>query len=434
MNVAQVPWYYRSVIAVATPLYRLFVYKKSGKLPTYRREVDERFGHKYLPVPVGQKGLIWCHAVSLGEINTAYPLLKLLLNHGFALWITSTTQTGFSRVSVLFEQELGDTVNHSFVPVDSTLIVRQFLAHIRPMMALFIETELWATTLFELKRQRILSVMVNARLTQQSFLGYQKFATLSQSMMKNLSLILAQDKQSASYFAQLGADNAKICVVDSLKWASAQQSSPYNEQLLATINTEQWQLHRPIWVAASTHEGEEVLILDAHRQILQTYPDAVLILVPRHPERFDDVARLCVSYITHRRSHQQRIAADTQVYLADTMGELPAWYTLAQVVFVGGSLVDVGGHNPIEPAMLAKPIIMGSYVKNCELLVQGLSAVQALVQNNDVSSLSKQVLDWFDAPQRAIAQGEQGRQLVYQKRHAAKRQCQHILTLIAHTC
>lgn len=424
-----VPWYYRLLIGMAVPVYRYLVGKRSAKLPTVRRELGERFGQAYLPVPVSSQGLVWCHAVSLGELNTAYPLLKLLLNQGFALWITSTTQTGFNRASVLFADTLGKSVNHSFVPVDSASIVAKFLAHIQPVLALFVETELWATTLYELKKRHIPSVMVNARLTQKSFNGYQRFARISQSMMANLSYIIAQDHASAERFKQLGANN--VCVMDSLKWSSGQALSPANQALVQSILADKhWQLDRPIWVAGSTHAGEEQMAIAVHRQLRQSHPTAVLIIVPRHPERFDEVAQMCQGMTTHRRSLAQSITSQTQIYLADSMGELSVWYALAQVVLVGGSLVDVGGHNPIEPAVLAKPIIMGRYVKNCQVLVDELTSVSALVQVDGETGLFEELVGLFGNLEYARARGVCGQRLVANKQNAALCQFDKIMQVL----
>lgn len=439
------PFYYPIAIRLAMPIYRGLVYKKSHHLPSYEREIKERFGKGYLPVPAmsslvdnaddlvqhlpNRQGLIWCHAVSLGELNTAYPLLKILLHQGFNLWITSTTQTGFNRVSTLFQQELGRRVNHSFVPVDNLAVVKDFLAHIRPAMAIFIETELWANMLYELHCQGIAAVMVNARLTEKSFLGYTRFAQLSQSMMANLTAIIAQDELSAQRFVKLGASQEKVCVADSLKWASFHRLSDDNERLLAQIGT--WAVgDRPVWLAASTHEGEEALMLEAHRLLQQSKQNPLLILVPRHPERFDDVAQLCQNsrFIIHRRSKGEKIRPDTQVYLADSMGELLAWYAVCDVAVVAGSFVDVGGHNPIEPAALGKPVIMGEFVKNCELLVQQLSAVGALVQSASVAQdMAGAILAWLSDKQLAKQAGERGAKLVADKQNAADVQAELLL-------
>lgn len=416
------PWYYRLAIMMARPVYWGILAHKKDKLPYYEREMAERFGHHYLPLAKSDKGVIWCHAVSLGELNTAYPLLKLLLDDNYHLWITSTTQTGFARAKTLFADRLGKTVQHSFVPVDDVAVLQRFLSHVRPVMAVFVETELWANTLYLLASKGITSVMANARLTDNSFDGYRKFARLSQSMMANLSLIIVQDAQSHANFIALGADNDKVKLAHSLKWSSATNQPFLHKTTLG---------HRPVWVMASTHDGEESLALAVHQRLLTHLPNALLILVPRHPERFDDVAKLCQDFIYHRRS-QTDIQDDTQVYLADSMGELMAWYGLCDVAVVGGSFVDKGGHNPIEPARVAKPIIMGRYVKNCAEIVADLVGVQALVQvqGDDESELFDVLKFWLDDPNSAKHAGEQGKQLADERRQADKQQFAMIHALL----
>lgn len=398
------PLYYRMAIGVACPLYRLFLFFKKDTLPHYQREMSERFGRQYLPIS-HDKPVIWCHAVSLGELNTAHPLLRRLLNEGYHLWITSTTQTGFARAEVLFKDDMGKSVQHSFVPVDEMAVVGRFLLHARPVMAMFIETELWATTLEVLRQKHIPSVMVNARLTPKSFDSYAKFARLSQSMMANLSLIIAQDTQSRDNFIKLGAIADKVKQAYSLKWVS----QPPKDH--APIH-----LNRPVWVMASTHEGEEHLALQTHQKLLTVLPQALLILVPRHPERFDEVAKLCADFGMghHRRSQGDDIESATQVYLADSMGELLRWYQACDVAVVGGSFVDKGGHNPIEPASLAKPIIMGQYTKNCTEIVRDFQAVGAFVQCDD-ESLYASLLAWLSEPKEAKQAGERAYQLVKER-------------------
>lgn len=457
------PFYYPIAIRLAMPVYRHMVKKKSRHLPTLKRELDERFGKNYLPVPQGllgnnqhsivdqavdkyilnpddedsNRGTIWCHAVSLGELNTAYPLLKNLMNQGYRLWITSTTQTGFNRVSQLFLAEIGTGVNHSFVPIDDAAITRKFINHIHPVMAIFIETELWATMLYELSCQNIPSVMVNARLTQKSYEGYAKFGQLSRSMMTNLTTIIAQDKLSADRFKQLGASDEKVVVVDSLKWSSFGQFTDRHDHLVIKVNT--WQMNdggkrRPIWIAASTHEGEECLVLEAHQVLMTMDESTLLILVPRHPERFDEVACLCeaMGFSIKRRSKHDAIHHDTQVYLADSMGELLAWYQVSDVAFVAGSLIDKGGHNPIEPASRGKPVVMGRFTKNCEILVQELSEVGALVQTDgSADNIAKIVGEWLFHKDLAREAGQAGKALVASKQYAADKQTQVLLDVLA---
>lgn len=411
------PLYYRLVIAFAKPLYRLLLAKKQAELPYYEREINERFGRHYLPVPKGTRGVIWCHAVSLGELNTAYPLLRLLLEAGFGLWITSTTQTGFARVDKLFGDELGGRVQHSFVPVDDVGVVRRFLSHTSFEMAIFIETELWANTLYLLAKNNIPSVMVNARLTQSSFVSYQKFSRLSRAMMTNLSYIIAQDDSSRDNFIALGARADKVGRAYSLKWCT---QACHDLPIYHEVRT--WHLkNRPIWVMASTHAGEEALALDVHQKLLADFENALLILVPRHPERFEEVATLCKGFICHRRSCDEAIFGDTQVYLADSMGELLAWYEVAQVAVVGGSFVDKGGHNPIEPASVGTPVVMGRYVKNCADIVSDLMAVGGLIQT-DNEGLYEVVKAWLTDPKSAGVAGESAKALTKQRANADKEQ------------
>lgn len=411
------PFYYRLAIAFACPLYRLFLAQKKHKLHHYQRQINERFGRAYMPIShhkPNDKPVIWCHAVSLGELNTAYPLLKQLLNAGYRLWLTSTTQTGFARVPVLFANELGDSVYHSFVPVDHQAVLERFLDHSQPVLAMFIETELWANTLFLLKKRQIPSVLANARLTAKSFANYQKFPKLSQTMMANLTAIIAQDSQSFAHFTALGADRKQMFQAHSLKWSS-----------LPVAKVQTLQFDRPVWIMASTHAGEEQLALATHQKLLLQFANALLIIVPRHPERFDEVANLCQSdyanLVCHRRSLGQKIVDNTQIYLADTMGELLLWYGASDVAVVGGSFVDKGGHNPIEPAFCAKPIIMGQFTKNCNELVADLAGVGALVQVDD-DGLFFALQTWLSSPKLAKQAGQNAKALVNERAGASNEQ------------
>ena len=230
------PWYYRVVIAILKPLYRLQVWQRSHKHDNYRQEVAQRFGKHYPSPPIAsplhdvtnkpiradsktKTKIIWCHAVSLGETNTIAPLLDALLARGYQIWLTNTTQTGFARGASRFAHEIAQgRMSHSYVPVDSPAVIDTFLTHVQPVTALFVETELWANILYHLSARGIPSILVNGRLSLSSFHSYQKIAAVSTSMMQNLTLIIAQDNDSAKRFRQLGANSSQIRVAGSLKW------------------------------------------------------------------------------------------------------------------------------------------------------------------------------------------------------------------------
>ena len=410
------PIYYQVTIGLLKPLYRLQVWRRSHKRDNYQQEVQQRFGKRYPAPPVSNakvkpnatanengnlkesdgKRVIWCHAVSLGETNTVAPLLDALLAKGYQIWLTNTTQTGYARGASRFADDIAQgRLSHSYVPVDSPAVIETFLAHVQPVAALFVETELWANILTKLSEHHIPSVLVNGRLSASSFKSYHKIGAVSASMMKNLSLIIAQDNESAKRFRQLGAHSAQIRVAGSLKWVintpklnddnGAKKAEIVNDG--ADLDLDLDVADRPIWVAASTHSGEEEIVLSWQQQILSNplLANTLLIIVPRHPERFDDVAELIEKsgLGMARRSAEDAISANTQVYLADSMGELMRWYALADVALVGGSLVDIGGHNPVEPASVATPVLMGAYTQSCQSVVDKLASVGALYQPNN---------------------------------------------------
>ncbi|MEK6220471.1 MAG: 3-deoxy-D-manno-octulosonic acid transferase [Psychrobacter cryohalolentis] len=421
------PMYYQVGIGLLKPLYRLQVWRRSHKHDNYQQEVEQRFGKRYPAVPITtetympaadlnisintnkQNKTIWCHAVSLGETNTVAPLLDALLARGYRIWLTNTTQTGFARGASRFAENIAQgRLSHSYVPVDSPAVIERFLTHVQPVAALFVETELWANILTKLSEHHIPSILVNGRLSASSFKSYQKIGAVSTSMMKNLSLIIAQDNDSAKRFRQLGAHSAQIRVAGSLKWVIntpklSNVYEPDDDKAIDVdiVNSEQAELaektsvtasdlgvvNRPIWVAASTHGGEEDTVLSWQQQLLSNpaLAKALLIIVPRHPERFDEVVALIQNsgLTMARRSAAEAIDINTHVYLADSMGELMNWYALADVALVGGSLVEVGGHNPVEPASVATPVLMGIYTQSCQSVVDKLASVGALYQPNN---------------------------------------------------
>ncbi|WP_230659008.1 3-deoxy-D-manno-octulosonic acid transferase [Psychrobacter sp. I-STPA10] len=435
------PLYYRLLIKLLKPLYYFKIKyigdKKDKSISGHvlKDELNQRFGKIYPALPQRQQ-IIWCHAVSLGETNTIAPMIDELLTQGFGVWLTNTTHTGYARSQICFAHAIADgQLVHSYVPVDAPQVIKSFLQHVQPCLAMFVETELWANTLYILAQQQIPSVLVNARLSEKSWQNYQKIAAVSHSMMQNISLIIAQDNESAKRFRQLGAASHKIRRASSLKWSVNSVSSKLTQS--DALFTQNITTKRPIWVAASTHAGEEAAVLKVQQQLLNQpqLSHTLLVLVPRHPERFDEVAEMIEAFDFQyaRRSQQQSITEQTQVYLADTMGELMRWYQMADVAFVGGSMVDIGGHNPVEPASVATPIIMGKYTQSCDQIVAQLQAVDALQQvgdNEDIAGLYKSLEFWLNDKMLAKQAGQNGYQLVCQHQDAMDKQLAMICPLL----
>ncbi len=448
------PWYYSVAIAVLTPIYRLWVWYRSHNNDNYQQEIADRFGQRYHLNKINEKPIIWCHAVSLGETNTIAPILKQLLAENYRIWLTNTTQTGFAKGEQTFADEINSgQAQHSYVPIDSKKVIKKFLNHVQPSLALFVETELWANTLYQLKKNNIPTILVNARLSKQSFISYHKFATLSQSMMDNLTLILAQDEHSAERFLKLGAKAEKIAVVGSLKWSV--ELSETNE--IADKNAiKQAVTNRIIWVASSTHEGEEQITLAVQQKLINNLTkqglNPLLIIVPRHPERFDSVAKqIKDSDLTYcRRSLNELPTADTQVYLADSMGELSLWYELAEVAFVGGSMVNVGGHNPIEALIKRTPVIMGRFTQSLTAIIDELqkkgilyqlsldyqhtkgSILATDIQQDLINQLYQQLLIWLLDEDLRNSLKENGQILIKNKQKVKEQQLNMIKQYLNH--
>ncbi len=448
------PYYYPIVIRLLTPIYRLWVWYRSRHNDNYRQEVADRFGQRYnMPTMTSHnQPMIWCHAVSLGETNTIAPILKQLLADGCQIWLTNTTQTGFVKGEQTFAKEIKrGQVQHGYMPIDSNKVIQRFLSHVQPSVALFVETELWANTLYQLAKNNTPTILVNARLSKQSFINYHKFAKLSSSMMDNLTLILAQDEISAEHFLALGATVEKIAVVGSLKWSV---ELPATSKIIDKSDIKQAITNRTIWVASSTHEGEEQVVLAVQQKLmtnLQTKAlNPLLIIVPRHPERFDSVAKQIkdVGLTYCRRSLNELPKVTTQVYLADSMGEMSLWYELAEVAFVGGSMVNVGGHNPIEALLKGTPVIMGKFTQSLtavidELQQQGVlyqlsldyshtkgSILEPDIQLKLVNQLYQQLSGWLLHADLRHLLGENGRVLIKKKQKVKEHQLQMIKRFI----
>ena len=396
---------YTLLFHLGLPLVAIRLWLRARKAPAYAKRVGERFA---LNLPAMQPGGIGVHAVSVGESIAAAPMIRALLKRYPQLPITVTcmTPTGSERIRAMFADE--PRGQHCYLPYDLPWAAARFLDRVQPRLAVIMETELWPNHIHQCAKRGIPVALANARLSARSAKGYARFAKLTRPMLQEMSLIAVQTEAEAERFRQLGARPECVQVTGSIKF-----DLTIDPQLLikARALREQWQaLARPVWIAASTHEGEDAIVLAAHRQLLTNYPDALLILVPRHPERFNSVFDLCQSqgFATVRRSTGELVNAQTQVLLGDTMGELLFLYALADSAFVGGSLVPNGGHNLLEPAALAKPVLSGPHLFNFLEIAALLRDAGALEEVDDAQALALAVRRLFELPHDAQLMAQAG--------------------------
>ncbi|PNA01663.1 MULTISPECIES: lipid IV(A) 3-deoxy-D-manno-octulosonic acid transferase [unclassified Pseudomonas] len=408
---------YTLLFHLGLPLVALRLFLRGRKAPAYRARIAERFA---CGLPPMRQGGIWVHAVSVGESIAAAPMVRALLKQYPDLPVTLTcmTPTGSERIRAMFEGE--PRVQHCYLPYDLPWAAGRFLDHVRPRLGIIMETELWPNHIHQCARRGIPVALANARLSERSARGYARFAGLTRPMLEEMNLIAVQTETEAERFRALGARHECVQVTGSIKF-----DLTIDDQLLprACALREQWAARqRPVWIAASTHDGEDALILEAHRELLKVHSDALLILVPRHPERFAAVHELCAGqFSTVRRSAGDAVTAQTQVLLGDTMGELLFLYALADIAFVGGSLVPTGGHNPLEPAALALPVLMGPHVFNFLEISAMLREAGALQQVDDAEGLAAAVRRLVELPQDARRMGEAGRAVMRANQGALQR-------------
>ena len=384
---------YTLLFHLALPLVFLRLLWRAWRAPAYSRRIGERFA---FGLPRLRPGGIWVHAVSVGESIAAAPMVRELMARypHLPITITCMTPTGSERIQALF----GDSVQHCYLPYDLPWTAARFLDCLQPKLAVVMETELWPNHIHQCARRGIPVALANARLSERSARGYARFARLTAPMLAKLSLIAVQTEAEAERFRQLGARDECVEVTGSIKFdltidpALLERASKLRQQWAA--------LERPLWIAASTHAGEDEIMLAAHRQLLSNHPQALLILVPRHPERFASVYESAVrdGFVAVRRSTGEVVDAGTEVLVGDTMGELLFLYALADIAFVGGSLVPNGGHNLLEPAALGKPVLSGPHLFNFLEISAQLRAAGALREVQDAAQLAQAVSELWGDP------------------------------------
>ncbi len=392
--------------------------------PAHRGRLRQRLGFVARQDP---PGCVWVHAVSVGEVQAATAFVRALEARfpGRPIVITTVTPTGAQRAREL----LGDRVRHCYLPYDLPGPVRRFLDRLQPQVAIVLETEIWPTLYAALGRRGIPLVMASARVTPRSADRYRRMASLFRETLARGVLIGAQTAADAERFRAIGAPSERIVVTGNVKFdiEIPQGAIDAGHEFRRTLGG------RPVWIAGSTHEGEEAAALEAHAIVRARHPEALLVLVPRHPQRFDAVRGLLrrqgCSYA--QRSSGGVPGPDDEVFLVDTLGELQMFYAAANVAFVGGSLVPIGGHSLLEPAVLGLPILSGPHTHNGQEIADRLVGSGALAIVRDAHELGQRVAGRIEQPARARADGERGREAVAQSRGAVGRLVAMVVPLLS---
>ena len=377
----------------------------------YLRRWHERFG---FVERANGKEVIWVHAVSVGEVRTVARLVDFLKTEfpDKSIIITTMTPTGSEQVRQLH----GDSVLHCYAPYDLPGSVRRFLDRTKPMLAFVIETEFWPNILRLCEERDIPTLLLNVRVSPRSFKGYSRFPNFIRHMLDRPTIIAAQSEQDAERLLTLSAPEDKVTVTGNLKF---DVEPPVGVEDTARFLRDRWGNSRPVWIAASTHEGEEPKVLEAFGKLLETHSDTLLILVPRHPERFASVEKLCrrEGYAVERHSDRREpLPAETQVLIGDTMGELVSLYAASDVAFIGGSLVRHGGHNLVEAMVVGTPCVFGPHVFNFEQSSRTALEYGAAEQVRDPRGLAATIAAYLDDPDRRSRAAEAARRVIADNR------------------
>jgi len=405
---------YNLLIRIAAPIAFGMHLWRGVRDPAYRGRLGERFGFGARL----ERPSIWVHAVSVGEVQAAAPLVRALLarHPGLPLVLTTVTPTGAARAQALFD----DKVVHRYVPYDLPGAVRRFFDRARPQLAVILETELWPNLYAECGERGVPLVLASARVSPRSVGRYRRLVPLFRATLAHGIVIGAQSEADAERFRSIGANPDRTHVTGNIKFDFELRGAVQGQG-------EQWRqanaAGRPVWVAGSTHEGEEEVIIEAHQRLRERFQDALLVLVPRHPNRFDSVRALLerrgVEHVL--RSAGTSAGPATSVVLGDTMGELMMFYAAADVAFVAGSLAPIGGHNLLEPASLGVPILVGPHNFNAEDIHQMMRAAGAVRGVQDAHSLADALQELFADPALRQRMGESGRAVLDANRGALAR-------------
>ena len=409
-------FFYNVFMYLATPFVLIYLLYRALKSEDYRGRVAERFGLKRLGIT---KPVILIHSVSVGETIAATPLIKQIFNDypSHQIVVTTSTPTGSAMVKKLF----GASVEHCYLPIDLPGSVKRFLKQVAPQAVIVMETELWPNLIHQLSHTNTPILLANARMSEKSMNGYlSKAAPLMHEMLNNIDCVAAQYASDGKRFINLGLPQDKLTVGGSIKFElSISSDLQIQQQQLKQL----WAPNRPVWVAGSTHPGENEQLLQAHQSLLTQFPRLLLVIIPRHSERFDEVAQQATTqgFSIVRRSEGITPSSDTQVVIGDTMGEMLLLLGLGDISYIGGSLIERGGHNPLEPAALGKPIIMGESCYNFSDICDKLLASQGLQQVADNTELTQLISKLLNNKEMRLQMGKHALQVVADNQGTLKR-------------
>ncbi len=400
---------YSQLIRLILPFILLRLWWNGRRAPELRRNWYQRLGI----VPAMSGTVVWVHAVSVGETIAAAPMVRRLLarNPGITILMTAMTDTGLAQARKMF----GDQVQYAYAPYDTPGSIRRFLDRARPRILVIMETEIWPNMIRQCRARQVPVFLVNARLSERSAQGYERVRSLAAPIMCSISWVAAQAEKDAERFRRIGVAPEKVAVTGSVKF----DVDIPDEVREAAEALRQELAGRPIWIAGSTHGSENDQLLAAHAKVLENHPGALLILVPRHPDRFGPVAEKAVrdGLVLARRSLGED-PCQAQVYLGDTMGELMMLYGASDLAFVGGSLIERGGHNPLEPAGWGIPVFSGPNIFNFETIYQRLLDDRGVKLVADADELAAHVSSLFSDEVEREAIGQRALEVVNKNRGA----------------
>ncbi|MCX7107946.1 MAG: lipid IV(A) 3-deoxy-D-manno-octulosonic acid transferase [Methylococcales bacterium] len=399
---------YSSIFYLLIPFILSRLLWRSIKAPAYRHRWRERLGF-YNKAKSFPEGVIWFHAVSVGEAEALFPLLRHIQKHhtDAKLLITTTTPTGSARVNAV----MLETVTHVYLPYDIPGAVNRFMHCFKPKLAVIIETEIWPNLYSCCGKNKIPLYIINARLSEKSSLGYQKIPSLVHPALGNIYGIATQTQEDTNRFLAIGANSEKLKTLGNIKFDVQIPQSIIAQGLQIKTNLFEG---RFVWLIASTHKDEEIIFLEIYKQIKQKIPQLLLVLVPRHPERFAEVRKLCekLQYTVVSRTASEAVCKQTDVYLVDTMGELKALYAASDVAFVGGSMVPTGGHNILEAAAVGLPVMFGPYMANFKEIARRVLSDNAAIQCQNKQDVIDSILALYEQPNFRNALAEKGKAFV----------------------